>query len=80
MKKFSYVPPDSVTVGKDNMAKRVLYMCTCVLCQRDFEIREGKFVNTWTKKGTRVRVLICSDCYEKEADDVEPISVPANGL
>lgn len=52
----------------DNLAKRVFFMCTCAICKKDYEIREGKWLPTFTKKGTEIHLKVCNECYEDETN------------
>lgn len=55
--------------GSNNIQKRVLFMCTCAICKRDYEIRTGKWLPLHTKRGTLIRIRVCSSCYDYEMED-----------
>ena len=69
MEPHCHIPSDQ-EVGLDinNSRRRAIFLCTCTLCKCDFEIRDGKWLDTWTKKGTRIKIKICSDCYLDETE------------
>jgi len=67
---IAHIPTDEEAgYGRDNSSRRVIFLCTCALCKRDFEIRDGGWLDTFTKKGTRIGIKVCSRCYERETED-----------
>jgi len=41
-------------------------MCACAICKRDYEIRDGNWITTVTKKGREIKLMVCSSCYAEE--------------
>ncbi len=65
-----HIPTDEEAgYGKDNSARRVLFLCTCAICKVDYEVRDGRWLPMFSQKGTRVDIKVCSECYEREYGD-----------
>jgi len=64
-----YVPSDE-EMGKepDEENRRVLFMSTCVLCRNGYEIRDARWIETFTMSGRKIKVLVCHDCWAEEID------------
>ena len=62
-----HIPSDEeVGLGPQNSKRRALFFCACTLCKRDFDVRDGRWLETWTKKGTHFGIKVCGKCYEEE--------------
>ena len=62
-----HIPTDEEAGHKrEKFERRVLFMCTCAICKRDYEIRDGNWITTVTKKGREIKLMVCSSCYAEE--------------
>ena len=67
MEQYFHIPSDEEAGrAQQGSERRVTFLCTCTLCKKDFEIRDGKWIDTWTKSGKNIRIKICPECYENE--------------
>lgn len=63
---FHIPDDDEAGIGSGNSKRRALFLRACAICKRDYEVRGGSWLSTFTKKGTEIRIKVCDECYSKE--------------
>jgi hypothetical protein len=85
MTEYAHIPSDEeVGLTRHNSRRRATIMCICTMCHTDYEVRDGKWIETHTKRGTKISILICASCYkaetgERETKEMRPAKGQGNG-
>ena len=62
-----HIPRDEeVGLSEANSKRRAIFFIACAICKTDYDVRDGAWLDTFTKAGTRIQIKVCTNCYQKE--------------
>jgi len=62
-----HIPDDEEAgLGSENSKRRALFLRSCAICKRDYEVRDGRWLPMFSRKGTEIRIKVCDECYQRE--------------
>lgn len=61
-----YIVPDAVVFHHPEHYRRMTIYIGCPKCHKDFDVRDGEWVNATLPSGALIRIKVCDSCKKDE--------------